>query len=251
MPVPSRLSLLPYVSDKDCSSTSVCLTVYSLSPQVSIAVCPLILSWSAWLSLSLSGLFGFGGDDEGGDDDATVVKLHVALFGDIRKYQVTMDKISDTYDTDDEDSLHGLLTATISWLLRNTEYCAYAGVRVGGRGEGGRPTALCICRCGGGWGGPGGGRGGPAAYCIWGGVWGGIPGGGRGGLWHCAYAGVCLCVGQGGGGQGAPQCCAYVCACVRACVRAGGWVCVWVCGCDITHECMHARVCVCVCVCVA
>lgn len=74
-------------------------------------------------------LFGFGGGGNDYDDDdfpVTVLKLHVGLFGPIRKFKKQLNELANLYDTDDEDSLHSILEAVVMLLLRNTEYCGYA-----------------------------------------------------------------------------------------------------------------------------
>ncbi|KXZ42946.1 hypothetical protein GPECTOR_110g239 [Gonium pectorale] len=70
--------------------------------------------------------FGFGGgDDDVYDEEYTVVKLQVGLFGDVRKWQKDLERLSELFDTDDEESLHFILQETVTKLLRNMEYCAY------------------------------------------------------------------------------------------------------------------------------
>ncbi|GIL80957.1 hypothetical protein Vretimale_9337 [Volvox reticuliferus] len=69
--------------------------------------------------------FGFGGDDDGYEEDYTVVKVQVGLFGDVRKWQKELERLSELFDTDDEESLHFILQETITKLLRNMEYVSY------------------------------------------------------------------------------------------------------------------------------
>ncbi|KAG2484725.1 hypothetical protein HYH03_016472 [Edaphochlamys debaryana] len=68
--------------------------------------------------------FGFGGDDDY-EETYTVLKVQVGLFGDVRKWQKDLERLSELFDTDDEESLHYILQETVTKLLRNMEYCAY------------------------------------------------------------------------------------------------------------------------------
>lgn len=75
------------------------------------------------------GLFGGGGnnndDDEYEDEEYTVFKLQVGLFGDISKWQKRLDNIGTKYDTDDEEGLHNIFRDALVLILRNTEYAGY------------------------------------------------------------------------------------------------------------------------------
>ncbi|GLI60741.1 hypothetical protein VaNZ11_002969 [Volvox africanus] len=70
--------------------------------------------------------FGFGGDDDDGyDEEYTVIKVQVGLFGDVRKWQKDLERLSELFDTEDEESLQFILQETITKLLRNMEYVSY------------------------------------------------------------------------------------------------------------------------------
>ncbi|EFJ45118.1 hypothetical protein VOLCADRAFT_121219 [Volvox carteri f. nagariensis] len=69
--------------------------------------------------------FGFGGDDEDYEEEYTVMKVQVGLFGDVRKWQKDLERLSELFDTEDEESLHFILQETITKLLRNMEYVSY------------------------------------------------------------------------------------------------------------------------------
>ncbi|GLC56409.1 hypothetical protein PLESTB_001101800 [Pleodorina starrii] len=69
--------------------------------------------------------FGFGGDDEEYEEEYTVMKVQVGLFGDVRKWQKDLERLSELFDTEDEESLQFILQETVTKLLRNMEYCSY------------------------------------------------------------------------------------------------------------------------------
>lgn len=64
-------------------------------------------------------------DDEYEDEEYTVFKLQVGLFGDISKWQKRLDNIGTKYDTDDEEGLHNIFRDALVLILRNTEYAGY------------------------------------------------------------------------------------------------------------------------------
>lgn len=68
--------------------------------------------------------FNFGDDDDY-EEHYTVLKVQVGLFGDVRKWQKDLERLSELYDTEDEESLHFILQETVTKLLRNMEYCGY------------------------------------------------------------------------------------------------------------------------------
>ncbi|PNH12171.1 hypothetical protein TSOC_000944 [Tetrabaena socialis] len=70
-------------------------------------------------------LFSFGADDDEYEEDYTVLKVQVGIFGDVRKWQNDLERLSELYDTDEEESLHYILQETVTKLLRNMDYCGY------------------------------------------------------------------------------------------------------------------------------
>ncbi|KAG2423139.1 hypothetical protein HXX76_015524 [Chlamydomonas incerta] len=70
--------------------------------------------------------FGFGGDDEDYDENYTVMKVQVGMFGDVKKWQKDLERLSEQFDTEDEEGLHYILQDTVTKLLRNMEYISYA-----------------------------------------------------------------------------------------------------------------------------
>ncbi|MEW5307150.1 MAG: hypothetical protein WDW38_002221 [Sanguina aurantia] len=71
--------------------------------------------------------FGTGNNsyDDDDDEEFTVCKVTVGVFGDIRRFQLLLEKMSDGYDDADEDSLHGVLQDTLTTLLRNIQFVGY------------------------------------------------------------------------------------------------------------------------------
>jgi len=59
------------------------------------------------------------------EEEYTVCKLQVGIFGDISVWQNKLEKVGSMYDTDEEDGLHSIFKEVIMFLLRNTEYCGY------------------------------------------------------------------------------------------------------------------------------
>eukprot|EP00198_Chlamydomonas_reinhardtii_P012775 XP_001702112.1 membrane protein [Chlamydomonas reinhardtii] len=70
--------------------------------------------------------FGFGGDDEDYEENYTVMKVQVGMFGDVKKWQKDLERLSEQFDTEDEEGLHYILQDTVTKLLRNMEYISYA-----------------------------------------------------------------------------------------------------------------------------
>ncbi|KAG1676639.1 hypothetical protein FOA52_008768 [Chlamydomonas sp. UWO 241] len=77
------------------------------------------------------GLFGGGNNnnydnDDDYDEDFTVIKLQVGLFGDVNKFQKRLDDIADKYDTTDQGQLHQVYKDALMLVLRNMSYVGYA-----------------------------------------------------------------------------------------------------------------------------
>lgn len=66
-----------------------------------------------------------GGDDD--DEQYTVTKLQIGMFGDIKKWQKEFERLSELFDTEDEESLHFILQGGVGDRLQS---------RVGGPGHG-------------------------------------------------------------------------------------------------------------------
>jgi hypothetical protein len=49
------------------------------------------------------------GDDDDYEEEYTVLKVQVGLFGDVRKWQKDLERLSELFDTEDEESLHYIL----------------------------------------------------------------------------------------------------------------------------------------------
>eukprot|EP00200_Dunaliella_tertiolecta_P005857 CAMPEP_0202343022 /NCGR_PEP_ID=MMETSP1126-20121109/3329_1 /ASSEMBLY_ACC=CAM_ASM_000457 /TAXON_ID=3047 /ORGANISM="Dunaliella tertiolecta, Strain CCMP1320" /LENGTH=265 /DNA_ID=CAMNT_0048934047 /DNA_START=2492 /DNA_END=3289 /DNA_ORIENTATION=+ len=72
-------------------------------------------------------MFGFGGDDDlYEEEECTVLKLQIGIFGDTSKWQKKFVRMAEQYDTEETEGLHGILQETLQLLLRNNEYCQYA-----------------------------------------------------------------------------------------------------------------------------
>lgn len=50
-----------------------------------------------------------GDDDEDYDEDYTVMKVQIGMFGDVKRWQKQIEKVSELFDTEDEESLHYIL----------------------------------------------------------------------------------------------------------------------------------------------
>ncbi|GFR44830.1 hypothetical protein Agub_g6171, partial [Astrephomene gubernaculifera] len=70
--------------------------------------------------------FNFGGDEEDDyEEEYTVLKVQVGLFGDVARWQRELERLSELFDTEEEEGLHYILQETVTKLLRNLEYCSY------------------------------------------------------------------------------------------------------------------------------
>ncbi|KAI8477294.1 MAG: membrane protein [Monoraphidium minutum] len=71
--------------------------------------------------------FGFGGNDEPEyEDELTVAKLQVGIFGRVEELKRDLDRTASLMDTDDENAAQELVQDLVILLSRNLEYCAYA-----------------------------------------------------------------------------------------------------------------------------
>eukprot|EP00746_Dinoflagellata_sp_MGD_P167578 gnl/MRDRNA2_/MRDRNA2_98326_c0_seq1.p1 gnl/MRDRNA2_/MRDRNA2_98326_c0~~gnl/MRDRNA2_/MRDRNA2_98326_c0_seq1.p1 ORF type:complete len:366 (-),score=70.88 gnl/MRDRNA2_/MRDRNA2_98326_c0_seq1:277-1374(-) len=69
--------------------------------------------------------------DDDDDEDITIARVQIALFGKVREFQAQLDDIANNAQTDTLEGLHKVLTDVVSMLLRNREYFesgfAYSG----------------------------------------------------------------------------------------------------------------------------
>uniref|UniRef100_A0A7R9YTY1 Uncharacterized protein n=1 Tax=Chlamydomonas euryale TaxID=1486919 RepID=A0A7R9YTY1_9CHLO len=79
-------------------------------------------------SVNLFGMFGGGGgdDEEYYDEEFTVMKLHVGVFGDVPMWQKRLDNAATKFDTNNPDELHQIYKDALMLVLRNMSYVGYA-----------------------------------------------------------------------------------------------------------------------------
>lgn len=78
-------------------------------------------------------------DDDEEDEEYTVIKLQVGLFGDVRKWQKELERLSELFDTDDEESLHFILQGGLVGRIGFAEPGSFIpqSFRTGGLGRSG------------------------------------------------------------------------------------------------------------------